>query len=148
MFRGVLGTLLGLAIVSALPSYGGIGVNLLLVASREEVPPASHLLYLTIAAYSLIVVAVLLILAILTFAEFTAWRIKDSELLVYGTVILLAILAILHLAAFFGIASVRDPEAKNLFIDGSVAYAILLLVAVGLFLGLRRSHSVAPIESK
>jgi hypothetical protein len=43
-------------------------------------------------------------------------------------------LGIIHLTAFFGVGGIRDPEVKNLFVDGAVPYAVSTLVVVGLFI--------------
>jgi heme/copper-type cytochrome/quinol oxidase subunit 4 len=76
--------------------------------------------------------------AVLTLAEFSNWKIKNQRGLIYATFVLLLVLVTVHLAAFFGITSISDQEVKNLFIEGGAPYAVLSIVVVGLFFVLRR----------
>jgi 4-amino-4-deoxy-L-arabinose transferase-like glycosyltransferase len=143
MLRNALGVLIGIAIVTILTAYGGVGVNLLLAIRRSEVPHDSVLLYLILICYFLGVALLLLMAALFTLAEFRDWKIKHQKVLIYPTLVLLLVLAVIHLAVFFGIGSVGDQEAKNLFVDGAAPYAVLILVAVGLFVLLHRNARVA-----
>ena len=119
-------------------AYGGVGVNLLLVVYRDEVPHESLLLYTVVIGYFLIVTLLLVIAGVLTLAEFVDWKIKNQKGLLYTTLSLLLVLAIVHLAMFVGVGGISDQEVKTLFMDGAVPYATLIIVVVGLLILLHR----------
>jgi hypothetical protein len=128
--------LIGIAIVTILTAYGGVGVNLLLAVYHNEVPRESVALYTIVVLYFLGVAFLLLMAAVFTLAEFSNWTIKHHRVLGHTTFSLLLALAIVHTVAFF--SSVSDQEVKKLFVDESMPYALLTFVLVGLFLILRR----------
>jgi hypothetical protein len=138
LLRNGLGVLIGIAIVTIITAFGGVGVNLLLAVHRDEVPHDSTFLYAITVWYFLGVAFLLLMVAVLTLAEFSNWKIKNQRGLIYATFVLLLVLVTVHLAAFFGITSISDQEVKNLFIEGGAPYAVLSIVVVGLFFVLRR----------
>lgn len=138
MLRSSLAILIGISIVTIMVAYGGVGVNLLLVVYRDEVPHESLLLYTVVIGYFLIVTLLLVIAGVLTLAEFVDWKIKNQKGLLYTTLSLLLVLAIVHLAMFVGVGGISDQEVKTLFMDGAVPYATLIIVVVGLLILLHR----------
>ena len=138
MLRGALGISLGLCLVAALTTYGGVGVNLLMMVARAEVPTGSAYAYLITAWFCVAMVLVLIAMAILTLSEFSSWKLRQYKFLAYGVCFLLLILALVHFVVFSGFGHLEDSELNNLFIDGSIFYAWLTLLMIGLFLITRR----------
>ena len=138
MLRPTLGILIGFLVVTLVPSYGGIGVNLLLAVVRGEVPRQSVYVYLAIAGYAVVVTSLLVALGLLTLAEFANWKLRERGQLIQTVWWLLFLLALVHLFAISTKGTLGDSEAKNLFIDGSLFEAVLTMTAVGLFVGLGR----------
>lgn len=133
--RPVLGFVLGLLIVASLPTYVWLGASFLGTLMRAEIPLDYRSSHAAMAAYCLVSGAVLLLLSLMTFAQFAAWRLAADRRLGYGICALLVLLAIVHLTA---LGIVGDIEAESLFITSSVPYAYLLIVLAALYLWIDR----------
>lgn len=127
VLRGALGLLLGLGVVASLPTYAGLSISFFRMLARGEVPIEYRGLYVAMALYCLAVGIFLILLSVLTFAQFATWRIVTNRVLSYGLPLLLATLAIVHFAA---LGVVGDVEERSLFIASSIPYAVLLITIV------------------
>src|SRR5262249_50617680 len=99
LVRALLGILIGIAIVTIIVAYGGVGINLLMALHRDEVPHGSALLYKIVVCYFLGVVFLLLVTGVYTIAEFGNWKIKNQRTLLYATLGLLLLLVVFHMVA-------------------------------------------------
>jgi len=93
--RGTLGLLTGLLLVINLPTYGGIGINLLFFAADRGVPPESTL-YRIVGMYSLTMTVLLVFLALLLISDFTSWKPKHIRSFKVVTGSLMAIFSLIH----------------------------------------------------
>lgn len=79
ILRNALGILIGIAIVTILVAYGGVGTNLLIAVHRNQVPHESIILYTILVWYFLGVTLLLLMAGVLTVAELKGWKNKESK---------------------------------------------------------------------
>jgi hypothetical protein len=127
--RPVLGFVTGLLIIASLPTYAWLGIRFLGALVRAEVPIDYRSSYAAMAAYCLAGAVALLLLSVLAFAQFAAWRWAANRALNYGICALLVALAVVHFAA---LRLVDDIEAQSLFIASSAPYAFVLTVLAAL----------------
>lgn len=133
MLRGILAVLLGFVLVTNLPTYGGIGINLLFFAADRGIPQQGSSLYNLVGIYAMLMTALLFALGYLLLTEFTNWKSRFARELVLIVLPSLALLSLVHVAVFLGALRIGDPELKTLFVDSSIYYAASTLIAVILF---------------
>lgn len=143
--RPALGFVLGLLIVASLPTYAWLGVSFLGTLMRAEVPIDYRSSHAAMAAYCLTGAAALLLLSVLAFAQFAAWRLAANRPLNYGICAFLGVLAAVH---FTALRLVDDIEARSLFIASSVPYAFVLVVLAALHFWIDRLRAPAHASTK
>jgi hypothetical protein len=133
LLPGLLAIVAGFLLVTSLPAYGGIGINLLFFAANRGVPQEGRFLYNVVGFYALAMAILLIALGFLLLTEFTSWRFRYKPGLTLMVAPLLFVLTLIHLAAFWGLVQIRNVELKELFVDSSVHYAALALISLGLY---------------
>jgi len=146
MLRGLLAVLAGFLLVTNLPTYGGIGINILFFAADRGIPLQGQSLYKIVGIYSVAMTILLLALAFLLLTEFTSWKFRYTRGLVLIVAPSLLALSLIHLAAFLNIVRIPDLELKELFIDSSVYHAALTLISLVLFALIHWMRNVGQIE--
>lgn len=144
MLRGMLGVLSGFILANSLPTYGGVGVNLLLFAVDRHTPEQNVFLYSVFGVFALVMTVLLSCLAFLLLAEFIQKKFHFTQILHVVIVPSVLTFSLLHIAVSLGLVKIQDIEFRDLLIDSSLPYPVLTLASLALFVLVHRMTPRKP----